>query len=178
MRHLIPGTIDVLVSRPADAEQASTGPSRIGRTPHDLFAEYLEHRRIEDPRLLRLFDELVAEVHEPDRVDGTAGLEMEGFSAFAERTVVDFEGAELFALTGPTGAGKTSVFDVIPLRSLRGGSPPRKQAVTAVVTQGRLEARLDFTVADTGHRLARVVRRDPRTGKGRPPRQGWKPGMR
>jgi exonuclease SbcD len=68
VRHLIPGTIDVLVSRPADVEQASTGPSRIGRTPHDLLAEYLEHRRIEDPRLLRLFDELLAEVHEPDKV--------------------------------------------------------------------------------------------------------------
>jgi DNA repair protein SbcD/Mre11 len=68
VRHLIPGTIDVLVSRPADVEPASTGPSRIGRTPHDLFAEYLEHRKIEDPRLLRLFGELLAEVHERDRV--------------------------------------------------------------------------------------------------------------
>jgi DNA repair protein SbcC/Rad50 len=95
-------------------------------------------------------------------------LEMEGFSAFAERTVVDFEGAELFALTGPTGAGKTSVLDAI-LFALYGAVPRHgKQAVTAVVTQGLLEARvlLDFTVADTGYRLARVVRRDPRTGKG------------
>ncbi len=67
VRHLIPGTIDVLVSRPAGVEPAKTGPTRIGRTPHDLFAEYLEHQKIEDSRLLRLFDELLAEFHEPDR---------------------------------------------------------------------------------------------------------------
>jgi exonuclease SbcC len=93
---------------------------------------------------------------------------MEGFSAFEARTVVDFDGAELFALTGPTGAGKTSVLDAI-LFALYGAVPRHgKQAVTAVVTQGRLEARvrLDFTVGDTAFRVARVVRRDARTGKG------------
>ena len=31
-------------------------------------------------------------------------LEMEGFAAFRERAVVDFTGAEYFALVGPTGA--------------------------------------------------------------------------
>ena len=92
---------------------------------------------------------------------------MVGFSAFAERTVVDFEGAELFALTGPTGAGKTSVLDAI-LFALYGAVPRHgKQAVTAVVTQGLLEARvgLEFTVADAAYRVARVVRRDPKTGR-------------
>ncbi len=34
-------------------------------------------------------------------------LELEGFTAFRDRTVVDFDGADLFALCGPTGAGKT-----------------------------------------------------------------------
>ena len=94
-------------------------------------------------------------------------LEMTGFSAFAAPTVVDFEGAELFALTGPTGAGKTSVLDAI-LFALYGAVPRHgKQAVTAVVTQGLLEAkiRLDFTIADAGYRVARVVKRDPKTGK-------------
>ncbi len=68
VRNLIPGTIDVLVSPSSGVEAPTVGQSRIGRTPRDLFSEYLEHRRIDDPRLLRLFDELLSEVHEPDRI--------------------------------------------------------------------------------------------------------------
>ena len=40
-------------------------------------------------------------------------LEMEGFTSFRDHTVVDFEDADLFVLTGPTGAGKSSVIDAI-----------------------------------------------------------------
>ena len=68
VRQLIPGTIDVLVAPPSGIESVAAGPSRIGRTPHDLFAEYLEQRGIEDPRLILLFDELLSEAHEPDLV--------------------------------------------------------------------------------------------------------------
>ena len=38
-------------------------------------------------------------------------VELEGFSAFREPTVVDFTDADLFAFVGPTGAGKSSVID-------------------------------------------------------------------
>ena len=38
--------------QPVIGSRGSTvGQSRIGRTPRDLFSEYLEHRRIDDPRL-------------------------------------------------------------------------------------------------------------------------------
>ena len=40
-------------------------------------------------------------------------LEMEGFAAFRERAVVDFTGAEYFALVGPTGSGKSTVIDAL-----------------------------------------------------------------
>ena len=40
-------------------------------------------------------------------------LEVEGFTAFRKPTVVDFDGADLFALAGPTGAGKTSIIDAM-----------------------------------------------------------------
>ena len=40
-------------------------------------------------------------------------LEVEGFTAFRDRTTVDFRGADLFALSGPTGAGKSSVIDAL-----------------------------------------------------------------
>ena len=40
-------------------------------------------------------------------------LEVEGFSSFRNKTVVDFKDANLFALTGSTGAGKSSLLDAI-----------------------------------------------------------------
>ncbi|MDP8927983.1 MAG: AAA family ATPase, partial [Actinomycetota bacterium] len=40
-------------------------------------------------------------------------LELDGFASFRERVEVDFDGVDLFALTGPTGAGKSSVIDAI-----------------------------------------------------------------
>ena len=40
-------------------------------------------------------------------------LELAGFGAFLEPTVIDFGGVDLFALGGPTGAGKSTVLDAI-----------------------------------------------------------------
>jgi exonuclease SbcC len=87
-------------------------------------------------------------------------LELEGFTAFADHTEVDFADVDLFALCGPTGAGKTSIVDAITFALY--GSVPRldKGAVAPVVSQTRNEARvrLDFTVGGTPYSVARVVR--------------------
>ncbi|HEX6786480.1 MAG TPA: SMC family ATPase, partial [Acidimicrobiales bacterium] len=88
-------------------------------------------------------------------------LELEGFTAFRERTVVDFEGVDLFALTGPTGAGKSSVIDAMIFALY--GTVPRfgdDRLVGAVVSQGRTECRvrLDFDVGDDRWTAVRVVR--------------------
>ena len=45
-----------------DAEKAA----RIGRSPRELFAEYLEERGEDDPRVRALFDELLEEVYASD----------------------------------------------------------------------------------------------------------------
>ena len=88
-------------------------------------------------------------------------LELEGFTAFRRRVEVDFRNADLFALTGPTGAGKSSLIDAMVFALY--GSVPRhgKRDVAPVVTQGLLEAkvRLDFTVGDVGYTVVRVVRK-------------------
>ncbi|HEX9993001.1 MAG TPA: SMC family ATPase, partial [Acidimicrobiales bacterium] len=88
-------------------------------------------------------------------------LELEGFTAFRDRTVVDFEGAELFALTGPTGSGKSSLVDAMVFALY--GSVPRldRRAVAPVVSLGRSETkvRLDFLVGDERYTAVRVVRR-------------------
>jgi exonuclease SbcC len=88
-------------------------------------------------------------------------LEVEGFTAFRGPTVVDFTGADLFALVGPTGAGKTSVIDALTFALY--GSVPRlddRRAVAPVISQNLTEARvrLDFTVGGQEYTAVRVVR--------------------
>ncbi len=88
-------------------------------------------------------------------------LELAGFTSFRDSTVVDFDGAELFALTGPTGAGKSSLVDAMCFALY--GSIPRldRRAVAPIISLGRLEARIcfDFTVGDAAYRAVRVVSR-------------------
>jgi DNA repair protein SbcC/Rad50 len=88
-------------------------------------------------------------------------LEVEGFTAFRGPTVVDFAGADLFALVGPTGAGKTSIIDALTFALY--GSVPRlddRRAVAPVISQNLTEARvrLDFSVGGQEYTAVRVVR--------------------
>jgi DNA repair protein SbcC/Rad50 len=89
-------------------------------------------------------------------------VELEGFSAFREPTVVDFTDADLFAFVGPTGAGKSSVIDGM-IFALYGSVPRygREGLVHPVISQGRPEARvrLDFEVHGVAHTAVRIVRR-------------------
>ncbi len=41
------------------------------------------------------------------------GSRTRGFTSFREPQVVDFEGLDLFAITGPTGSGKSSILDAL-----------------------------------------------------------------
>lgn len=89
-------------------------------------------------------------------------LEIEGFASFRDRTQVDFDQVELFVLTGPTGAGKSTIIDAVTFALY--GSVPRyddRRLVAPVISQGKLEAkvRLDFEVAGEGYTAVRVVRR-------------------
>lgn len=94
-------------------------------------------------------------------------LELEGFTAYREYTVLDFEGADLFVLTGPTGSGKSSIIDAITFALY--GSVPRYQnpnLVHPVISQGKVEAkvRFDFAIEDRCYTVVRVVRKTPRGG--------------
>ena len=94
-------------------------------------------------------------------------LELEGFTAYREYTVLDFDGADLFVLTGPTGSGKSSIIDAITFALY--GSVPRYQnpnLVHPVISQGKVEARVrfDFAIAERVYTAVRIVRKTARGG--------------
>src|SRR4051794_12639840 len=92
-------------------------------------------------------------------------LEMHGFAAFREPTVVDFVGAEYFALVGPTGSGKSTVIDALTFALY--GTVPRWDNVRAVglalaPSVNRGVVRLVFDVQGARHVAARELRRSAR----------------
>lgn len=88
---------------------------------------------------------------------------MVGFGTFSDSVVVDFDGADVFALVGPTGSGKSTVIDAICFALY--GSLPRyadRRVVGAAVHAQAAEARvaLTFDLGDQRYVAVRVVRRD------------------
>ena len=91
-------------------------------------------------------------------------LSIDGFTSFREPQNVDLTDLELFVITGPTGAGKTSLLDSMALALY--GQVPRmsgKSGLAELVSHGQAEARvmLEFSVE---HDIYRVSRRLPRKG--------------
>ena len=89
-------------------------------------------------------------------------LELEGFSSYRDKTVIELGDADYFVLVGPTGAGKSTVIDALCFALY--GSVPRyehKGLVAPVITQGLLQARvrLDFELESKRYSAVRVVRR-------------------
>ena len=90
-------------------------------------------------------------------------ITMMGFGAFADPVTIDFEDADLFALVGPTGSGKSTVIDAMCFALY--GTIPRyedRRAVGAAVNSLAAEARVSLTFELGGRRYVavRVVRRD------------------
>jgi exonuclease SbcD len=60
VRERVPGAVEVvLAARDDDPAPRRTDPDRLRRTPHDLFTEYLTEHRVDDGRIVALFDDLV-----------------------------------------------------------------------------------------------------------------------
>jgi exonuclease SbcC len=91
-------------------------------------------------------------------------LDVQGFTAFRELQSVDFSELDLFVITGPTGAGKTSLLDAIVF-SLYGQVPRlgSSRGTNNLVSLGQTRASvlLEFSL---GPNRYRVARRLPRTG--------------
>ena len=88
-------------------------------------------------------------------------LELEGFISYRDRTEIDFEKLDLFGVTGPTGAGKTSLIDSM-IFALYGKTPRLgEKSIQELITQGSSEMKvlLEFR---SGSRMYRVDRKSTR----------------
>lgn len=95
---------------------------------------------------------------------------MEGFATFRERTVLEFDDLDLVALTGSTGAGKSTVIDAMTF-ALYGSVPRYGNAgvVEPVIHQLAAEAkvRFDFEVGGRLYTATRITRRQQRSSSGK-----------
>lgn len=88
-------------------------------------------------------------------------LELQGFTAFREKAVVDFKKRRLFAITGPTGAGKSSLLDAITW-ALYGQVPRVGTSTRQLISHGSTSMQVRFDFATNGETY-RVVRKAPAT---------------
>ncbi len=59
VREWFPHAVDVAVEAPVEDAVQQPQPRGLTRSPHELFAEYLDERGATDERVLALFDELL-----------------------------------------------------------------------------------------------------------------------
>jgi exonuclease SbcC len=88
-------------------------------------------------------------------------LTLEGFTSFRQRIEIDFAGLDLFAITGPTGSGKTSILDAITFALYGQTSRLGARGLGELISLGapRLSVMLDFEVGGKQYRVARVLKR-------------------
>lgn len=86
-------------------------------------------------------------------------LELEGLTSFADRTVIDFTELQLFAITGPTGAGKSSLIDAM-LLALFGKAPRIGREYGQLISHGmdQLSVLLEFEARGGRYRVARRIK--------------------
>ncbi|MCW5319343.1 AAA family ATPase [Nostoc sp. KVJ3] len=82
-------------------------------------------------------------------------LTLEGFTSFRNQAKINFEKLELFAITGPTGAGKSSLLDAMTLALY--GKVARKTQPKELLSQGslKLQVSLRFLVNQTEYLVFR-----------------------
>ena len=88
-------------------------------------------------------------------------LSLEGFTSFRDKLDLDFSGLDLFAITGPTGVGKSSLIDAIVF-ALYGQVPRVGDDYKQLISQGaeRLSVMLEFGVGRERYRIVRTARPD------------------
>src|SRR6266851_5439850 len=85
-------------------------------------------------------------------------LKLRGFTSFREEQDLSFRGLDVFAITGPTGAGKSSLLDAITY-ALYGEVERVGRACGQLVSHGlpRLAVTLDFEIDRRQYRITRTT---------------------
>ncbi|MGD1093422.1 MAG: SMC family ATPase [Bryobacteraceae bacterium] len=86
-------------------------------------------------------------------------LELQGFTAFREKCEIDFSTFDLFAITGQTGAGKTSLLDAMTY-SLYGKTSRLNKAGKDLISQGAagMSVLLHFRAGSDEYKVARAIK--------------------
>jgi exonuclease SbcC len=86
-------------------------------------------------------------------------LELTGFTAFREKCEIDFLGLDLFAITGQTGAGKTSLLDAMTY-SLYGKTSRLNKAGKDLMNQGStsMSVLFHFRVKKEEYQIVRAIK--------------------
>jgi exonuclease SbcC len=86
-------------------------------------------------------------------------LTVDGFTSFRAPVDLDFAALDLFAITGPTGAGKSSLIDALTF-ALYGQVPRVGREYKQLMSHGaeRLSVRLDFRMGAETYRIARTLK--------------------
>ncbi|MDE3102620.1 MAG: SMC family ATPase [Chloroflexota bacterium] len=87
-------------------------------------------------------------------------LTFKGFTSFREKQEVDFSGLDLFAIAGPTGAGKSSILDAMTY-ALYGRVERVGDRVALLISQGlpQMAVELEFAIDAQRYRLTRRTQR-------------------
>jgi len=93
-------------------------------------------------------------------------LIVEGFTSFRTRQVLDFASLDLFAITGATGAGKTSLLDAITF-ALYDKVAQKPNSSRELVSQGATQLKVEFrfVMRQTEYRVLRTWRSRGKTDK-------------
>jgi exonuclease SbcC len=88
-------------------------------------------------------------------------LSLEGFTSFRDKLDLDLSGLDLFAITGPTGAGKSSLVDAVVF-ALYGQVPRVGDDYKQLISHGseRLSVLLEFSIGRESYRIVRTARPD------------------
>ena len=91
-------------------------------------------------------------------------LIVEGFTSFRSRQVLDFSTLDLFAITGATGAGKTSLLDAITF-ALYDRVAQKPNSSRELVSQGATQLKVEFrfVMRQTEYRVVRTWRNRGKT---------------